>query len=91
MEPGRSGFKHGEGSGVELREVRYRGRLVLRQAHVPILNVLHRALQCRSDSAAAERGAAKKRGNVSSYRVRSRFLSAHAARLYELSASSQGE
>ncbi|WP_214324969.1 hypothetical protein [Nonomuraea sediminis] len=29
----------GVGSGVELREVRYRGRLVLRQAHVPILNV----------------------------------------------------
>lgn len=29
----------GDGSGVELREVRYRGRLVLRQAHVPILNV----------------------------------------------------
>ncbi|GII04877.1 hypothetical protein [Planobispora takensis] len=29
----------GDGSGVELREVRYRGRLVFRQAHVPILNV----------------------------------------------------
>ncbi|MEV8631714.1 hypothetical protein AB0395_08660 [Streptosporangium sp. NPDC051023] len=29
----------GDGSGVELRDVRYRGRLVLRQAHVPILNV----------------------------------------------------
>ncbi|MGJ6967222.1 hypothetical protein ACSDR0_35425 [Streptosporangium sp. G11] len=29
----------GDGSGVELREVRHRGRLVLRQAHVPILNV----------------------------------------------------
>lgn len=29
----------GVGSGVELREVRYRGRLVLRQAHVPVLNV----------------------------------------------------
>ncbi|MEV5410814.1 hypothetical protein AB0K60_18475 [Thermopolyspora sp. NPDC052614] len=32
---------NGKGSGVELREVRYRGRLVLRQAHVPILNVLY--------------------------------------------------
>ncbi|GAA3133642.1 hypothetical protein GCM10010466_25300 [Planomonospora alba] len=29
----------GDGSGVELREVRHRGRLVFRQAHVPILNV----------------------------------------------------
>ncbi|MET8386612.1 hypothetical protein ABZV14_26795 [Streptosporangium canum] len=29
----------GDGSGVELRQVRHRGRLVLRQAHVPILNV----------------------------------------------------
>lgn len=29
----------GDGSGVELRNVRYRGRLMLRQAHVPILNV----------------------------------------------------
>ncbi|NUS06817.1 MAG: hypothetical protein HOV97_30150 [Nonomuraea sp.] len=29
----------GNGGGVELREVRYRGRLVLRQAHVPVLNV----------------------------------------------------
>ncbi|MEV0391277.1 hypothetical protein [Nonomuraea sp. NPDC050643] len=29
----------GMGGGVELRQVRYRGRLVLRQAHVPILNV----------------------------------------------------
>ncbi|MGV9771401.1 hypothetical protein [Streptosporangium sp. NPDC003464] len=29
----------GDGSGVELRQVRYRGRIVLRQAHVPILNV----------------------------------------------------
>ncbi|GAB1821113.1 hypothetical protein [Herbidospora sp. RD11066] len=29
----------GSGSGVELRQVRYRGRLVLRRAHVPILNV----------------------------------------------------
>ncbi|WP_433444667.1 hypothetical protein [Nonomuraea sp. CA-141351] len=29
----------GVGGGVELREVRYRGRLVLRQAHVPVLNV----------------------------------------------------
>ncbi|WP_327092657.1 hypothetical protein OIE66_19080 [Nonomuraea sp. NBC_01738] len=29
----------GMGSGVELRDVRYKGRLVLRQAHVPILNV----------------------------------------------------
>jgi hypothetical protein len=29
----------GNGSGVELRQVRYRGRLVLRRAHVPILNV----------------------------------------------------
>jgi hypothetical protein len=32
---------NGKGSGVELREVRYRGRLVLRQAHVPVLNVLY--------------------------------------------------
>lgn len=32
---------NGKGSGVELREVRYRNRLVLRQAHVPILNVLY--------------------------------------------------
>src|SRR5690606_38226591 len=32
---------NGKGSGVELRDVRYRGRLVLRQAHVPILNVLY--------------------------------------------------
>lgn len=31
----------GKGSGVELRQVRYRGRLVLWQAHVPILNVLY--------------------------------------------------
>ncbi len=30
-----------KGSGVELRQVRYRGRLVLYQAHVPILNVLY--------------------------------------------------
>ncbi|GAA5086425.1 hypothetical protein HNP84_003533 [Thermocatellispora tengchongensis] len=29
----------GDGSGVELRDVRYRGRIVFRQAHVPILNV----------------------------------------------------
>ena len=32
---------YGKGSGVELRQVRYRGRLVLWQAHVPILNVLY--------------------------------------------------
>lgn len=31
----------GKGSGVELRQVRYKGRLVLHQAHVPILNVLY--------------------------------------------------
>jgi hypothetical protein len=31
----------GKGSGVELRNVRYRGRLVFYQAHVPILNVLY--------------------------------------------------
>ena len=31
----------GKGSGVELRQVTYRGRLVLWQAHVPILNVLY--------------------------------------------------
>src|SRR4051794_2775063 len=31
----------GKGSGVELRYVTYRGRLVLWQAHVPILNVLY--------------------------------------------------
>ncbi|MFG1820357.1 hypothetical protein ACGFIF_41825 [Kribbella sp. NPDC049174] len=31
----------GKGSGVELRDVTYRGRLVLWQAHVPILNVLY--------------------------------------------------
>lgn len=31
----------GKGSGVELRNVTYRGRLVLWQAHVPILNVLY--------------------------------------------------
>ncbi|MDE9366524.1 hypothetical protein PZ938_13005 [Luteipulveratus sp. YIM 133132] len=30
-----------KGSGVELRYVRYRGRMVLWQAHVPILNVLY--------------------------------------------------
>jgi hypothetical protein len=30
-----------KGSGVELRQVHYRGRLVLWQAHVPILNVLY--------------------------------------------------
>ncbi|MEV0202240.1 hypothetical protein [Nonomuraea sp. NPDC050691] len=29
----------GVGGGVELRNVRYRGRLALRQAHVPVLNV----------------------------------------------------
>lgn len=32
---------YGKGSGVELRQVRYRGRLVLWRAHVPILNVLY--------------------------------------------------
>lgn len=32
---------HGKGSGVELRDVRYRGKLVLFQAHVPVLNVLY--------------------------------------------------
>jgi hypothetical protein len=32
---------HGKGSGVELRQVRHRGHLVLWQAHVPILNVLY--------------------------------------------------
>ncbi len=31
----------GKGSGVELRYVTYRGRMVLWQAHVPILNVLY--------------------------------------------------
>lgn len=31
----------GKGSGVELRQVRYRGHLVFWQAHVPILNVLY--------------------------------------------------
>jgi hypothetical protein len=30
-----------KGSGVELRLVSYRGKLVLWQAHVPILNVLY--------------------------------------------------
>jgi hypothetical protein len=32
---------YGKGSGVELRTVSYRGRLLLWQAHVPILNVLY--------------------------------------------------
>jgi hypothetical protein len=32
---------NGKGSGVELRQVHYRGRLLLYQAHVPILNVLY--------------------------------------------------
>ena len=32
---------YGKGSGVELRMVRYRGKLVLYRAHVPILNVLY--------------------------------------------------
>ena len=32
---------YGKGSGVELRRVTYRGRLVLWRAHVPILNVLY--------------------------------------------------
>jgi len=32
---------HGKGSGVELRQVRYRGHLVFWQAHVPILDVLY--------------------------------------------------
>lgn len=31
----------GDASGVELLNVRYRGRLVLRQAHMPVLNVLY--------------------------------------------------
>lgn len=31
----------GDASGVELLNVRHRGRLVLRQAHVPVLNVLY--------------------------------------------------
>ncbi|WP_204043421.1 hypothetical protein [Acrocarpospora phusangensis] len=30
-----------DGAGVELLNVRYRGRLVLRQAHMPVLNVLY--------------------------------------------------
>lgn len=32
---------YGKGSGVELRDVRFRGKLVLYRAHVPILNVLY--------------------------------------------------
>jgi hypothetical protein len=32
---------YGKGSGVELRFVRYKGRLVMWKAHVPILNVLY--------------------------------------------------
>jgi hypothetical protein len=32
---------NGKGSGVELRQVHYRGRFLLWQAHVPILNVLY--------------------------------------------------
>jgi hypothetical protein len=32
---------YGKGSGVELRMIRYRGRLLLYRAHVPILNVLY--------------------------------------------------
>ncbi len=34
-------IQFGKGSGVELRQVRNRGRLMLWQAHVPILNVLY--------------------------------------------------
>jgi Copper amine oxidase, enzyme domain len=34
------------GSGVELRRVRYRGKSVLRRAHVPILNVRYRRDAC---------------------------------------------
>ncbi len=33
--------RYGKGSGVELSQVRFKGKLVLHQAHVPILNVLY--------------------------------------------------
>ncbi|MFI6815503.1 hypothetical protein ACIBG7_24060 [Nonomuraea sp. NPDC050328] len=39
VRPRASAPQTGMGGGVELRNVRYRGRLVLRQAHLPILNV----------------------------------------------------
>lgn len=39
MTPSRS--PTGKGSGIELRNVFYRGKLVLYRAHVPILNVLY--------------------------------------------------
>ncbi|MFI9550353.1 hypothetical protein [Nonomuraea endophytica] len=39
VRPRASSPQDGAGSGVELRNVRYKGRLLLRQAHVPILNV----------------------------------------------------
>lgn len=43
-----------DGAGVELLDVRYRGRLVLRQAHVPVLNVLYAdATTARSGRASA--------------------------------------
>src|SRR5436190_21256259 len=35
-----SGVGHGR-SGIELRQVKYKGKLVLYQAHVPVLNVLY--------------------------------------------------
>ncbi len=41
VRPRASAPSSGKGSGVELRYVRYRGRLVLWQAHVPILNVVY--------------------------------------------------
>ncbi|MEU7838437.1 MULTISPECIES: hypothetical protein [unclassified Nonomuraea] len=44
----------GAGSGVELREVRYRGRLVLRQAHVPVLNVEYEQGTTFRDDASSE-------------------------------------
>ncbi|MEU8252153.1 hypothetical protein [Nonomuraea sp. NPDC048916] len=44
----------GVGSGVELRNVRYRGRLLLRQAHVPILNVEYEEGTTFRDDVSAE-------------------------------------
>ncbi|WP_162795668.1 hypothetical protein, partial [Nonomuraea lactucae] len=44
----------GVGGGVELRNVRYRGRIVLRQAHLPVLNVEYEQGTTFRDDVSAE-------------------------------------
>jgi hypothetical protein len=48
LRPAMSSGRNGEGSGIEVRDVKYRGKSVLKRGHAPILNVKYHPGGCGS-------------------------------------------